>query len=175
MTTTPAAMPRKHPHPDLSQIILNAIRARGGVWTSGRIKALLRSEYPTHVYPSTIRRHLRVLHAAGHLEQHGEDWRRSYTLRTVCRCDEPGADPYACEAEPEDCSGHFSELNPHDSGARPVNEPSAEVSRSCPVCSWRTSVWHVDDGSAEAELHDHVTRRHDGGYEDGHYKKAITA
>lgn len=93
------------------------------------------------------------------------------TQAPVCRCDEPGADPYACEAE--DCTGYFSELNPHGSGARPVNEPSAEVSRACPVCSWRTSVWHVDDGSAEAELHDHVTRRHDGNYEDGHYQTGI--
>ncbi|MFF7880937.1 hypothetical protein ACH40F_08340 [Streptomyces sp. NPDC020794] len=76
----------------------------------------------------------------------------------VCRCDEPGADPYSCEAD--DCSGHFSELNPFG-GARPVNEPSAEVSRTC-GCGWRTTVWHVDDGSAEEELHDHVTRVHGG-------------
>lgn len=79
-----------------------------------------------------------------------------------CRCDEPGADPYACEAEPEDCSGEFSELNPFG-GARPVNEPSAEVSRTC-KCGFRTSVWHVDDGSAEEELHGHVTRVHGGAY-----------
>lgn len=78
----------------------------------------------------------------------------------VCRCDEPGADPYECEAE--DCSGHFSELNPF-AGARPVDEPSAEVSRKCGQCGWRTSVWHVDDGSAEEELHGHVVRVHGGG------------
>lgn len=76
----------------------------------------------------------------------------------VCRCDDPDADPYACEAD--DCSGHFSELNPFGSGARPVDVPSAEVSRNCGTCGWRTSVWHVDDGSAEAELHEHTTRRH---------------
>lgn len=75
-----------------------------------------------------------------------------------CRCDEPGSDPYACEAD--DCSGHFSELNPFGAGTRPVNEPSAEVSRRCADCDWRTSVWHVDDGSAEAELHGHVSRVH---------------
>ncbi|MFJ5151448.1 hypothetical protein ACIQCF_07640 [Streptomyces sp. NPDC088353] len=75
----------------------------------------------------------------------------------VCRCDEPGADPYSCEAD--DCSGHFSELDPFG-GARPVNEPSAEVSRKCSQCTWRTTVWHVDDGSAEEELHGHVTRAH---------------
>jgi hypothetical protein len=86
-----------------------------------------------------------------------------------CTCDQPGADPYACEAEPEDCAAYYSELNPH-LGARSVNERSAEVSRVCPVCNWRTSVWHVDDGSAEEELHGHVKRVHDGSYE-----KASTA
>ncbi|MDX3398391.1 hypothetical protein [Streptomyces sp. ME01-18h] len=75
----------------------------------------------------------------------------------VCRCDEPGADPYACEAD--DCTGEFSELNPFG-GARPVNEPSAEVSRKCDRCDWRTSVWHVDDGSADEELHRHIARAH---------------
>lgn len=78
----------------------------------------------------------------------------------VCRCDEPGADPYECEAD--DCTGYFSELNPHGGGRR---EFDAKVSRTCPVCSWRTSEWHVDDGSAEAELHGHVTRAHQGSYE----------
>lgn len=92
----------------------------------------------------------------------------------ICHCDEPGADPYACEAEPEDCTGEFSELNPHGPGARPVDEPSAEAFRTCPVCRWRTSVWHVDDGSAEAELHAHVTRQHDGNYENGHYASGVT-
>ncbi|MFJ4917191.1 hypothetical protein [Streptomyces sp. NPDC088726] len=76
----------------------------------------------------------------------------------VCRCDEPDADPYACEAD--DCTHSFSELNPFGSGARPVNVASAKVSRKCRTCGWRTSVWHVADGSAEAELHDHVARVH---------------
>lgn len=75
----------------------------------------------------------------------------------VCRCNESDADPYACEAD--DCTAEFSELNPF-SGARPVNEPSAEVSRRCGRCGWRTSVWHVDDGSAEEELHGHTVRAH---------------
>lgn len=79
----------------------------------------------------------------------------------VCRCDEPDADPYACEAEPEDCSGEFSELNPFGSG--PVHGHDAKVSRPCGQCEFRTSVWHVDDGSAEAELHEHVVRVHGGG------------
>ena len=76
---TPAAMPQKRPRPDLGELILDAIRTRGGVWTTGRVKALLAKQYPTHVYRSTIRRHLGQFTAAGLLEQHGEDWRRSYT------------------------------------------------------------------------------------------------
>ena len=89
------------------------------------------------------------------------EYRLSHDLPVpvVCRCDEPGADPYACEAD--DCHGEFSELNPF-AGARPVDEPSAEVSRKCDQCSFRTTVWHVDDGSAEEELHHHVTRVHGG-------------
>lgn len=78
--------------------------------------------------------------------------------KAVCRCDEPGADPYSCEAD--DCGGHFSELNPFG-GSRPVDVPSAEVSRTC-GCGWRTTVWHVDDGSAEEELHGHIVRVHGG-------------
>jgi hypothetical protein len=78
-------------------------------------------------------------------------------VASICRCDEPGADPYSCEAK--DCTGEFSELNPFG-GSRPVNEPSAEVSRKCTRCGWHTSVWHVDDGSAEEELHGHITRVH---------------
>lgn len=82
-------------------------------------------------------------------------------LPTQCRCDEPDADPYECEAD--DCSGYFSELNPFGGGSRPVEGRDAKISRTC-GCGWSTSVWHVDDGSAEAELHDHVTRVHGGTY-----------
>ncbi|MFI1702015.1 hypothetical protein ACH419_39545 [Streptomyces bobili] len=78
-----------------------------------------------------------------------------------CRCDEPGADQYACEADPEDCTGEFSELNPFG-GAGPVEGRDAKVSRRCGRCGWDTSVWHVDDGSAEEELHGHVVRVHGG-------------
>jgi hypothetical protein len=80
------------------------------------------------------------------------------TDKPVCRCGEPDVDPYACEAD--DCSWEFPELNPF-AGARPVNEPSAEVSRVCGWCGWRTSVWHVDDGSAEEELYRHKWRFHE--------------
>ncbi|MCX4751741.1 hypothetical protein OG455_41740 [Kitasatospora sp. NBC_01287] len=74
----------------------------------------------------------------------------------ICRCDEPGADPYECEAD--DCTYEFPELNPF-AGA-PRREFDAKVIRICPHCAWLTSSWHVDDGSAEAELHGHITRVH---------------
>jgi hypothetical protein len=77
-------------------------------------------------------------------------------LKPKCRCDEPDADPYSCEAD--DCEGEFSELNPFGGG--PVRGHDAKVSRGCGQCDYRTSVWHVDDGSAEEELHGHVTRVH---------------
>lgn len=78
---------------------------------------------------------------------------------TACRCDEPDADPYSCEAD--NCSGYFSELNPFG-GSRPAAEPELKVSRKCSHCDYRTTVWHVDDGSAEAELHEHTVRVHVG-------------
>jgi len=85
--------------------------------------------------------------------------------KAVCRCpldDEwrpfaPIFDPYMCEAV--DCHGYTSEMNPF-AASRSVHERSAEVSRKCNRCGWRTSVWHVDDGSAEEELHGHTARVH---------------
>ncbi|MFF7949073.1 hypothetical protein [Streptomyces griseorubiginosus] len=89
---------------------------------------------------------------------------RRNARKAVCRCpigDEPRpfapvVDPYMCEAV--DCHGYFSELDPFGGG--PVQGRDAKVSRTCDTCGWRTSVWHVNDGSAEAELHEHVTRAH---------------
>ncbi|MCX4703931.1 hypothetical protein [Streptomyces sp. NBC_01373] len=78
-----------------------------------------------------------------------------------CRCDEPDADPYSCEAE--DCTHEFSELNPFGGGSGPVEGHDAKVFRVC-GCGWPTSIWHVADGSAEAELHAHVVRVHGGVY-----------
>jgi len=75
----PVASPR--PRAGRRQILLDAIRATGDRWTTGRVKALYRRELPTHIYRSNIRRDLRELHAAGHLEQHGEPCRRHYTYR----------------------------------------------------------------------------------------------
>jgi hypothetical protein len=96
---------------------------------------------------------------------------RRNARKDVCRCpldDEwrpfaPVFDPYMCEAS--DCHGYRSEEDPFGGGSysRSVHTPSAEVFRVC-TCGWRTTVWHVDDGSAEEELHGHVTREHGGVY-----------
>ncbi|UDM00030.1 hypothetical protein [Streptomyces longhuiensis] len=90
---------------------------------------------------------------------------RRAARKAVCRCPQddewrpfaPVFDTYECEAV--DCHGYFSELNPFGGG--PAHGHDAKVSRTC-GCGWRTSVWHVADGSAEAELHDHVTTVHGG-------------
>lgn len=92
---------------------------------------------------------------------------RRVARKAVCRCpldDEwrpfaPVFDPYMCEAS--DCHGYRSEEHPFGY-VRSVHAPSAEVSRKCGRCDYRTSVWHVDDGSAEEELHGHVVRVHGG-------------
>jgi hypothetical protein len=93
---------------------------------------------------------------------------RRNARKDVCRCpldDEwrpfaPVFDPYMCEAS--DCHGYRSEEDPFGGGSysRSVRTRSAEVSRPCGQCEFRTSVWHVDDGSAEEELHGHVVRVH---------------
>lgn len=80
-----------------------------------------------------------------------------------CRCHEPDSDPYACEAE--DCTYEFSELNPFVIQVAAARHVHLKVSRPCPRCDFRTSEWHVDDGSAEEELHGHVTRVHGGNYQ----------
>lgn len=92
---------------------------------------------------------------------------RRNARKSVCRCPQdderrpfaPVVDPYSCEAV--DCHGHFPELSPFGFG--PVAGWDAKVFRVC-GCGWRTSSWHVDDGSAEAELHGHVVRVHGGIY-----------
>lgn len=93
---------------------------------------------------------------------------RRSARRSVCRCpldDEPRPfapvfDPYRCEAD--DCHGYTSEMDPFGGGSywRSVYTKSAEVSRQCDKCGWRTSVWHVDDGSAEEELYRHIICAH---------------
>ncbi|MDX2999691.1 hypothetical protein PV382_23815 [Streptomyces scabiei] len=90
---------------------------------------------------------------------------RRNARKAVCRCPQdddmprpfaPVVDPYSCEAA--DCHGSFSELSPFGGG--PVHGHDAKVSRTCGQCGYRTSVWHVNDGSAEEELHRHITRVH---------------
>lgn len=101
-------------------------------------------------------------------------WARRAARKAVCRCpvdDEwrpfaPVFDPYQCEAS--DCHGYTSETDPFGGGGaywRSVHTRSAEVSRKCDRCSFRTTVWHVDDGSAEEELERHIARIHRGGAE----------
>jgi hypothetical protein len=95
---------------------------------------------------------------------------RRNARKAVCRCpqdDEPRpfapiVDPYSCEAE--DCRGYFSELSPFGVQGGPIHGHDAKISRVCGTCGWHTSVWHVDDGSAEVELHHHVSRAHGGTY-----------
>ena len=96
---------------------------------------------------------------------------RRNARKDVCRCPldddyrpfAPVFDPYMCEAS--DCHGYRSEEDPFGGGSywRSVHTPSAAVSRPCGQCEFRTSLWHVDDGSAEEELHRHVVRVHGGG------------
>ena len=96
---------------------------------------------------------------------------RRNARKAVCRCPQddewrpfaPVFDPYMCEAS--DCHGYRSEEDPFGGGSywRSVQTRGAEVSRPCGQCDYRTSVWHVDDGSAEEELHGHVVRVHGGG------------
>lgn len=50
-------------------------------------------------------------------------------------------------------------LNGHDC---PPPDETPKVSRPCGQCEFRTTVWHVDDGSAEEELHRHVVGAHGG-------------
>ncbi|WP_327671891.1 MULTISPECIES: hypothetical protein [unclassified Streptomyces] len=62
--------------------LLAAIREQGGEWTTGRVKQLYQRRLGRHIYRSTIRRDLRILHADGHLTRHGDDTpHRSYSLR----------------------------------------------------------------------------------------------
>ncbi|MEE4546501.1 hypothetical protein V2S66_31615 [Streptomyces sp. V4-01] len=76
----PRPQPRPRPRIDRRQLLLDAIRATGGTWTTGRVKALYARELPSHIYRSTIRVDLRALCDAGHLTAQGTDCRRFYTL-----------------------------------------------------------------------------------------------
>lgn len=93
--TRPQPQPRQHPQPrpratgesDRRQLLLAAIRAQGGEWTTRDAAMFFRRALPEHVWDSTVRRDLRALADAGLLDVHGDDVRRRrYTLRT------PGGD-----------------------------------------------------------------------------------
>lgn len=82
MTTSTAPYRRRWAR----EFLLETIREQQGEWTTGRVKALYRKAVPTHMLRSVIRRHLRELTAAGHLEQHERNGRRYYTIRALaCR------------------------------------------------------------------------------------------
>lgn len=63
-------------------LLLTTIRAEGGEWTVGRVKALYAESDCGHVYRATIRADLRTLHRAGYLVQHEISGQRFYTVDT---------------------------------------------------------------------------------------------
>lgn len=64
------------------KVVLEAIQAEGGEWTTGRIRHTWQQLIGTHVLRMTARRYLANLHRDGHLNRHGDDTpRRYYTLR----------------------------------------------------------------------------------------------
>lgn len=77
---TPALMARPRPTTGRRQILLAAIRTRGGRWTTGRVKALYRTAWPTHVYRSNVRGDLGELRDLGFLSQHLDEGGHRYFL-----------------------------------------------------------------------------------------------
>lgn len=69
-----------HPVRNARQLVLEAIRAEGGEWTTGRTRRAWRQVAGTHVLRMSVRRYLANLHRDGHLERHGDGTpRRFYT------------------------------------------------------------------------------------------------
>jgi hypothetical protein len=84
---TPALMPRRNPSPPRPtgtrrDILLTAIQARGGSWTTGRARAYYATALGKTVHKPDVRRDLAALTAAGHLDRHEVSGRVNYTLRT---------------------------------------------------------------------------------------------
>jgi hypothetical protein len=60
------------------KLVLEAIRAEGGEWTTGRVRRTWHQLLGTHVLRFTVRRYLAALHRDGHLDLHGGDTPRRY-------------------------------------------------------------------------------------------------
>ncbi|MEV6014674.1 hypothetical protein [Streptomyces sp. NPDC051997] len=78
-TSQPAALVSEKPR---RALLLSAVQAKRGEWTTGRVKRFYRKHLPTHVLRVTMRRDLAALHADGHLVLHDTPNRRFYTLAT---------------------------------------------------------------------------------------------
>lgn len=73
---------RGHPVRNTRQLALEAIRAEGGEWTTGRMRRTWHQISGTHVLRASVRRYLAALHRDGYLDQHGAGTpRRFYTVR----------------------------------------------------------------------------------------------
>lgn len=71
-----------HPGRGSRKALLEAIKAEGGEWTTGRIRHTWRQLLGTHVLRMAARRYLADLHRDGHLDRHGDGTsRRFYTVR----------------------------------------------------------------------------------------------
>ena len=71
-----------HPVRNTRELALEAIRAEGGEWTTGRMRRTWHQIAGTHVLRASVRRYLADLHRDGHLDRHGDGTaRRYYTLR----------------------------------------------------------------------------------------------
>lgn len=71
-----------HPGRGSRKLLLEAMQAEGGEWTTGRIRRTWRRILGTHVLRMAARRYLANLHRDGHLDIHGDGTpRRYYTLR----------------------------------------------------------------------------------------------
>lgn len=73
-----------------------------------------------------------------------------------CRCDEPGFDPYACEAD--DCIS-FDSIVGGGPGRPVLGGWGTQKTVRCTWCPWSTT-WQISDGSAESDLHRHTLAAH---------------
>ncbi len=70
-----------HPAHGVRTSVLEAIKAEGGEWTTGRVKRTWHQVTGTHVLRMSVRRYLAALHRDGRLDRHGDGTsRRFYTL-----------------------------------------------------------------------------------------------